>query len=116
MTLRNSVIRLYGIPSRWRALLATIKTTLVLDEKIWSEFRRFVEEAYGTTRKMSAGVEEALRSFTPAAVLEAFASNAGIVLDSYPSSQEIVSHRPKVRASTARTIRRMRDERKKRVS
>ena len=47
MTLRNSIIRLYGIPSRWRAFLATIKTTLVLDEKIWSEFRRFVEEAYG---------------------------------------------------------------------
>jgi hypothetical protein len=107
---------LYGIPSRWRALLATVKTTLVLDEKIWSEFRRFVEEAYGTTRKMSAGVEEALRSFTPVAVLEAFASSAGIVLDSYPSSQEIISHRPKVRVSTAKTIRRMRDERKKRVS
>ena len=96
--------------------MATVKTTLVLDEKIWSEFRRFVEEAYGTTRKMSAGVDEALRSFAPATVLEAFASNAGIVLDSYPSSQEIVSHRPKVRASTARTIRRMRDERRKRVS
>jgi len=52
--------------------LATVKTTLVLDEKIWSEFRRFVEAAYGTTRKMSAGVEEALGSFTPVAVLEAF--------------------------------------------
>jgi hypothetical protein len=107
---------LYGIPSRWRRLLATVKTTLVLDEKVWSEFRRFVEAAYGTRRKMSAGVEEALSSFTPVAVLEAFASSAGIVLDSYPSSQEIVSHRPKVRVSTARTIRRMRDERKKRVS
>jgi hypothetical protein len=106
----------YGIPSRWRTLLPTIKTTLVLDEKIWSEFRRFVEEAYGTTRKMSAGVEEALRSFTPAAVLEAFVSSAGFVLDSYPSSHEIVSHRPKVRASTARTIRQMRDERRKRLS
>jgi hypothetical protein len=116
VTLSNSIIRLYGIPSRWQALLATIKTTLVLDEKIWSEFRRFVEEAYGTTRKMSAGVEEALRSFTPAAVLEAFASSAGFVLDSYPSSQEIVTHRPKVRTSTARTIRRMRNERRKRLS
>jgi hypothetical protein len=50
--------------------LATVKTTLVLDEKIWSEFRRFVEAAYGTTRKMSAGVEEALGSFTPVAVLD----------------------------------------------
>jgi hypothetical protein len=96
--------------------LATAKVTLIFDEKVWSEFRRFVEETYGTTRKTSAAVEEALRSFTPAAVLEAFASNAGIVLDSYPSSQEIVSHRAKVRASTAKTIRRMRDERKKRVS
>ena len=96
--------------------MATIKTTLVLDERIWSEFRRFVEEAYGTTRKMSAAVEEAIRSFTPAAVLEAFASSAGIVLDSYPSSQEIISHRPKVRGSTAKTIRRMRDKRRKRVS
>jgi hypothetical protein len=96
--------------------LATVKTTLVLDERIWSEFRRFVEETYGTTRKMSAGVEEALRSFTPASVLEAFASSAGLVLDSYPSSQEIVSHRPKVRTSAAGTIRLMRDERRKRVS
>jgi len=96
--------------------LATVKTTPVLDEKVWSEFRKFVEQVYGTTRKMSAGVEEALRSFAPIAVLEAFASSAGIVLDSYPSSQEIVSHRPKVRVSTARAIRRMRDERKKRVS
>ncbi len=109
-------MRLYGIPSRWRGLLTTVKTTLVLDEKIWSEFRRFVGAAYGTTRKMSAGVEEALSSFTAVAVLEAFASGAGIVLDSYPSSQEIVSRRPKVRVSTGRTIRRMRDERKKRVS
>ena len=97
-------------------LLATVKTTLVLDAKVWSEFRKFVEAAYGTTRKMSAGVEEALGSFTPLAVLEAFASSAGIVLDSYPSSQEIISHRPKVKVSTARTTRRMRHERKKRVS
>jgi hypothetical protein len=96
--------------------LATVKTTILLDEKVWSEFRRFVEEAYGTTRKMSTGVEEALRSFTPAAVLETFASSVGLVLDSYPSSQEIMSHRPKVRASTAATIRRMRDERGKRLS
>ncbi len=94
----------------------TVKTTLVLNEKIWSEFRRFVETAYGTTRKMSADVEEALGSFTPVAVLEDFASSAGIVLDSYPSSQEIVSRRPKVKVSTAKTIRRMRDERKERVS
>jgi hypothetical protein len=110
------VISVYGIPSGRCNLLATIKTTLVLDERIWSEFRRFVEEAYGTTRRMSAGVEEALRSFTPAAVLEAFASGAGFLPDSYPSSQEIVSHRPRLGASTARTIRRMRDERRKRLS
>ena len=96
--------------------MATIKTTLFLDERIWSEFRRFVEETYGTTRKMSAAVEEAIRSFTPEAVLETFASNAGIVLDSYPSSQEIISHRPKVRVSTAKTIRQMRNKRRKRIS
>jgi hypothetical protein len=43
-------------------------------------------------------------------------STAGLVLDSYPSSQEIVSHRPKTRTMAAGTVRRMRDERRKRVS
>ncbi len=92
-----------------------VKTTLVIDEKVWNEFRALALSRYGGARTMSIGVEEALRSFSPLAVLREL--SAKLKIDgSYPTSREILSSRVRVSTSAGKVVREMRNGRQKSVS
>ena len=97
-------------------LMAKVKTTLVIDEEVWREFSALVVARHGGDRKLSASVEEALRSFNPLLPLRRLIKDLQLRVDSYPSSREILASRVKVDLSAGRTIRELRDERQESVS
>jgi hypothetical protein len=93
----------------------TVKTTLLIDEKTWAEFRKLVLSRYGSSRKLSAAVEEAIRTFNSVELLVSLSNNLGLNVNSYPSTAEIKKRRPKVSVSSGKIVRQMRDERKTRL-
>ncbi|MEM2998009.1 MAG: hypothetical protein QW542_03580 [Thermoproteota archaeon] len=86
-----------------------VKTSFIIDEKTWSNFKAVVLNKYGV-KKLSSAVEEALKTFTTLTVIEEFTENLGIKI-SYPSSNELKKNRPAVRASASAIVREMRNER-----
>jgi metal-responsive CopG/Arc/MetJ family transcriptional regulator len=88
-----------------------IKTTVNIDEETLREFRRVVASRYGSTRKLSAAIEEAIRSFNTAESLKSFAKARGIDTSTFPSVREVEKRRPVLETSAAETIRAMRLER-----
>lgn len=96
--------------------MGEVKTTLVLDDKVWSEFRNYVLSKYGSIRKFSLGVTEALQSFNSLGLLESLTNSMKIELSSYPSSKEVKARRPKTKVSAGRIIREMRDARQTHLS
>lgn len=96
--------------------MGTVKTTIVVDEKVWNEFKRIVSSRYGGLRKLSSTVEEAIRSFNAVDLLNSFSRSIGLDTSAYPSTKEVKSRRPKLATSAGRVVREMRDERQGRVS
>jgi hypothetical protein len=88
-----------------------IKTTVNIDEETLLEFKRVVASRYGSTRKLSAAIEEAIRSFNTAESLKRFAKTRGIDTTTFPSVREVEKRRPTLETSAAETVRAMRDER-----
>ena len=43
----------------------TVKTTIVIDQKAWTEFKKVVSSRYGGVRKLSFAVEKPLGLLTP---------------------------------------------------
>lgn len=93
-----------------------IKTTIVIDEETLNEFRRFVSSKYGSSRMTSAAVEEALKSFNAIEYLKSFSDAMKLEITAYPSAKEVKERRPKLRTSSAKEVREMRDERQNRLS
>jgi len=96
--------------------MATVKTTIVVDEETWTEFKKVVSSRYGGLRKLSFAVEEAIRCFNAPDLMRSFSSSVGLDTSTYPSSNEVKSRRPKLNTSSAEAVRKMRDEREARIS
>lgn len=86
-----------------------VKTSFIIDEKIWNDFKMVVLNRYGT-KKLSSAVEEALKAFNTLAIIEELSENLGLEI-SYFSSKELKEKRPAVKASAGATVREMRDRR-----
>jgi hypothetical protein len=96
--------------------MTTIKTTIVIDEETWTEFKKVVSLRYGGLRKLSFAVEEAIKCFNAPELMRSFSSSLGLDSSIHPSSNEIKSRRPKLNISSAEALRKMRDEREARIS
>lgn len=98
------------------SLMNTIKTTINIDEETWNEFKRAVSSRYGSVRKLSFAVEEAIQCFNTAELLNRFRELMGIGAVVYPSIREIEKRRPRLEVSAGEEVRAMRDEREARMS
>ncbi len=96
--------------------MGIVKTTIVIDEETWAEFKKIVSSRYGGLRKLSSLVEEAIKCFNPIELLTNFSSSVGLDVSPYPSSNEVKSRRPKLNTSSPEVIRKMRNEREARIS
>ena len=96
--------------------MGTVKTTIVIDEETWTEFRKVVSSNYEGTRRLSFAVEEAIKCFNTADLLKSFSNIIGSGNTIHPSSNEIKGRRSKLRTSSAEVVRVMRDEREARIS
>lgn len=96
--------------------MKTVKTTINIDEETWNEFKKTVSSRYGSIRKLSSAVEEAIQSFNTAELLNRFSGLMGIDTSTYPSVREIKEKRPRLEVSAGETVRAMRDEREARLS
>jgi len=93
----------------------TIKTTINIDEEAWNEFKKTVSSRYGSIRKLSYAVEEAIRCFNTAGLLNRFSEMRGINAGVYPSIREVEERRPRLEVSAGEVVRAMRDEREEGV-
>jgi len=93
----------------------TIKTTINIDEEAWNEFKKTVSSRYGSIRKLSYAVEEAIQCFNTAELLNRFSEMRGINASVYPSIREVEERRPRLEVSAGEVVRAMRDEREEGV-
>lgn len=93
-----------------------VKTTINVDDETLREFKKMTTSRYGTSRKLSAAIEEAMRSYNSSMILSEYAEKEGITLTSYPSSREVEERRPKLEASVGEEVRAMRNDRETSVS
>jgi len=93
-----------------------VKTTINVDDEILREFKKMTSTRYGSVRKLSAAIEEAMRSYNPTGILSTYAEKEGISLAAYPSSREVEERRPRVEVSAGEEVRGMRDAREAGIS
>jgi len=96
--------------------MGAVKTTINIDEETLREFKKMTTSKYGSARRLSAAIEEAMRSYNPTSVLREFAEREDIPLATYPSTREVELRRPRVEASAGLEVREMRDARETSVS
>jgi len=96
--------------------MGVVKTTIVIDEETWNEFKRSVSSMYGSPRMTSQAVEEAIKCFNSVELLKRFSNAIGLFASGYPSVREVQERRPKLETSAGEEVRRMRDERHARLS
>jgi len=95
--------------------MTTVKTTINIDEEIWSRFKNIVSSRRGSLRNLSGAVEEALRSFDTEELIRAFAEIMEIETGRYPSLGEVEESRPTPETSAGEAVRAMRDRRDARI-
>jgi len=93
-----------------------VKTTIVIDEETMNEFRRFISSRYRSSRTTSSAVEEAIKSLNAVEYLKNFSNLMKFDITAYPSAKEVKEGRPKLRTSSAKEIREMRNGRKNHLS
>ena len=96
--------------------MGVVKTTIVIDEETWNEFKKTVSSRYGSLRMTSLAVEEAIKCFNAVEMLKGFSDAMGFVTSVYPSVREVEERRPKLGTSAGEEVRGMRDERQARLS
>ena len=69
--------------------MGRIKTTINVDEDTLKEFKKLVTNRYGSTRKLSLAIEDAMKNIYALAVFAYYARKERITLYDYPSSREI---------------------------
>jgi len=95
--------------------LAKTKTTILVDDRILDQIRNLATSKHGTSRMMSAEIEDALRAFSPLETIMALAARLNLKIDRYPSLDEVSRSRPRIATSAGKTVRKMRDERSRRL-
>ena len=93
-----------------------VKTTINVDDETLREFKKMTTSRYGSERKLSAAITEAMRSYNSSMILSEYAEKEGISLASLPSSREVEEKRPKLEASAGEEVRGMRDARETSIS
>ena len=93
-----------------------VKTTINVDDETLREFKKMATSRYGSSRKLSAAIEEAMRSYNSSMILSEYAEKEGIIVVTYPSSREVEEGRPKLETSAGEEVRGMRDARETSVS
>jgi hypothetical protein len=93
-----------------------VKTTINVDNKTLREFKKMTTSRYGSARKLSAAIADAMRSYNSSMILIEYAEKEGISLVSFPSSREVEEGRPKLETSAGEEVRGMRDAREASVS
>ena len=88
----------------------TVKTTINVDNETLQEFKKIISSRYGTSRKLSTAIEEAMRSYNASWIINTYAEKTGITLGTYPSSREIKNNRPTTTQSAGEEVRAMRNE------
>ncbi|MEM2937541.1 MAG: hypothetical protein QXJ63_03240 [Candidatus Bathyarchaeia archaeon] len=96
--------------------MGTIKTTIIIDEKVWNQLKRTISSRSQNLRKLSATVEEAIKTFSTTEVLNEFSALLNINATTYPSNKEVRDRRPKLETSAGKIVREMRDEREAHIS
>lgn len=96
--------------------MTTTKTTIQVDEEVWSRFKTFVSLSFGSDRALSNAVQEAMRAFDTLGMLNGLLAKLGLGLAPYPSGSEVKARRPIVKTSAGKIVREIRDGRLKRVS
>ncbi|MBS7643919.1 hypothetical protein KEJ26_05035 [Candidatus Bathyarchaeota archaeon] len=93
-----------------------VKTTILINEATWEEFKKFVSSRYGSLRMTSLAVEEAIKCFNAVGLLRSFSKAIGLETDVYPSIREVQERRPRLGTLAGEEVRGMRDERQTRLS
>ena len=91
--------------------MSPVKTTINVDEEALIEFKKNASFRYGSSRKLSQAMEEAMRNYNTTTILTEYAKREGIPLKPLPSSREIMGRRPAVDWSAGEELRAMRDDR-----
>lgn len=87
-----------------------VKTTIIIDEKVWEEFKKTVSNRHGGLRNLSGAVETAIRNYNMVEVLRESSSKLGIDPE-YPSSREVEQRRPSVPVESSEILRESRKRR-----
>ena len=87
-----------------------VKTTIIIDEKVWEEFKKTVSNRHGGLRNLSGAVETAIRNYNMVEVLRESSSKLGIDPE-YPSSREVEQRRPSVPVESSEILREIRKRR-----
>jgi hypothetical protein len=88
-----------------------VKTTVNIDEETLKEFKNMATSRYGGSRKLSQAIEDSMKNYNTTSVLIEYSKRAKILIESIPSSREIIDRRPAVDWSAGSELRAMRDER-----
>lgn len=91
--------------------MGVVKTTIVIDEETWKEFKRSVSSRYGSLRMTSTAVEEAIKCFNAVELLKSISRAMNLTIHAYPSVKEVEERRPTLGTSAGEEVRGMRDER-----
>ncbi len=93
------------------SLMPVVKITI--DEKVWDDFKKTVNNRYGGLRNLSWAVECAIHNYNMIDILRESASKLGLDPE-YLSSREVEQRRPSISGGSA-VLREMRDGRKSRL-
>ncbi len=96
--------------------MSKVKTTIIVNEKVWNQFKETISSRYGSHRNLSSAVEQAIKCFNAAELLNSFSDAMGFDAKIYPSIRDVENRRPKLRTSAGKIVREMRDERETRIS
>jgi len=95
--------------------MGAVKTTIMIDEKLWKRLRESMFRRHGTFRKLGETVEESVRIYDAEGTLSSFLSAMEVETRDFPSSAEVISNRPKGK-SAGKVVREMRADRLDRLS
>lgn len=112
---REEYLYYFTVNHNYGECMGAVKTTIMIDEKVWKRLRESMLRRHGTFRKLGETVEESVRIFDVEGTLNSFLSAMDVESRDLPSSAEVISSRPKGK-SAGRVIKEMRADRLDRLS
>lgn len=96
--------------------MSKVKTTIIVNEKVWNQFKETISSRYGSHRNLSSAVEQAIKCFNAVELLNSFSDAMRFDTKIYPSIRDVENRRPKLKRSAGKIVREMRDEREAYIS